>query len=387
LADQLRQLAWDDLRLVKAIADAQGLAGAAERLGVNHSTVFRRLGQIEDALGVMLFERHRTGYAPTVAGEELVAVARRTEEDIAGFARKLAGRELTPAGELRVTTSDTLLTHLLTPILARFRRQCPDVRLDLVVGNQSLNLSQRDADVAIRATDHPPETLVGRRAARIAWALYGNARSFAETDRIDPVTLQERPWVGLGENLGTVRAARYLREHVPAGRIAYRVNTVLGLAEAVEAGIGIGHLPCFVADTRPTLVRLAVPAPDLADDLWLLTHPDLRHSPRVRVFLDFMAAEIARHRKLIEGELDHQRIGDPSALLGRLRDAAIRAEGPGPMAPGAPATGQSPPQHPRPRTQDQQARGQDQGDHGGEAQAPGDGEAELLPPVGRGPAH
>src|SRR5262245_52530552 len=119
LADAMRQLAWDDLRLVKTIADAKGLSGAAGRLGVNHSTVFRRLGQIEAALGVSLFERHRTGYLPTTAGEEMVAVARRIDEDIAGFARKLAGRELTPAGELRVTTSDTLLVHLLTPMLAR----------------------------------------------------------------------------------------------------------------------------------------------------------------------------------------------------------------------------------------------------------------------------
>lgn len=238
-----------------------------------------------------------------MAGEELAAVAGRIEEEVAGFARKLAGRELTPAGELRVTTSDTLLIHLLTPLFAAFCQQCPDVRLDLVVGNQALNLSQRDADVAIRATDHPPETLVGRRAARIAWALYGDARAFAGSARPEPAALQQARWVGLGENLGSVHAARYLRDQVPPDRIAYRVNTVLGLAEAVEAGIGIGHLPCFVADTRPGLVRLAPPAPELADDLWLLTHPDLRQSPRVRVFLDFLAGEIARRRSLIEGEL------------------------------------------------------------------------------------
>ncbi len=309
MADPLRQLAWDDLRLVKAIADAQGLAGAAERLGVNHSTAFRRLGQIEAALDVMLFERHRSGYAPTVAGEELVAIAGRIDEDIAGFARKLAGREFTPAGELRVTTSDTLLIHLLTPLLAAFRQQCPEVRLELVVGNQALNLSQRDADVAIRATDRPPENLVGRRAARIAWALYGDGRSFAPPAGDRPADLRQMPWVGLGENLGSVHAARYLREQVPADRVAYRVNTVLGLAEAIEAGIGIGHLPCFVADTRPGLVRLAPPAPELADDLWLLTHPDLRRSPRVRVFLDFLAAEIARRRDLIEGGLGRQMPG------------------------------------------------------------------------------
>lgn len=303
MPDPLHRLAWDDLRLVKAIADAQGLAGAAERLGVNHSTAFRRLGQLEAGLGVSLFERHRSGYAPTVAGEELVAVARRVDDDLAGFTRKLAGRELTPAGELRVTTSDTLLIHLLTPMFAAFCSRCPDVRLDLVVGNQALNLSHRDADVAIRATDNPPETLVGRRAARIAWALYGDVRSFSEANGHEPAELRDRRWVGLGANLGSVRAARHLRTHVPADRVVYRVDTVLGLAEAVEAGIGIGHLPCFIADPRPGLVRLAPPSPELADDLWLLTHPDLRQSPRVRVFLDFLAAELGRHRRLIEGEL------------------------------------------------------------------------------------
>ena len=87
----------------------------------------------------------------------------------------------------------------------------------------------------------------------------------------------------------------------PPERIGYKVNTVLGLAEAVEPGLGIGHLPCFIGDARPGLVRLGPPNPDFSADLWLLTHPDLRQSPRVRVFLDFLAAEIAPQRHLIEG--------------------------------------------------------------------------------------
>src|SRR3712207_4716334 len=140
-----RNLAWDDFRLVRTIAEAKGLAGAAERLGVNHSTVFRRLGQLEEALGVKLFERHRTGYALTAAGEEMSALAERMEEEVAGFARKLAGQTVSPAGELRVTTNDTLLAHLLTPVFARFLKAYPEVRLDLVLANQALNLSKRDA--------------------------------------------------------------------------------------------------------------------------------------------------------------------------------------------------------------------------------------------------
>jgi DNA-binding transcriptional LysR family regulator len=297
-----QKLAWDDFRLVHLIAETKGLAGAAERMGVNHSTVFRRLGQLEQALGTKLFERHRTGYALTAAGEEMAALAERMDDDVASFARKLDGQVLSPAGELRVTTNDTLLSHLLTPLFARFCRQCPDVRLDVVLSNQALNLSKRDADVAIRATDHPPEVLIGRRTATLAWALYGLATDFPQPGDAGPgALLYERPWVALGDNLGAVKVARFVRERVAPERIVYKVNTVLGLTEAVENGIGIGPLPCFIADARPALVRLAPPNPDFSSGLWLLTHPDLRHSARVRAFLDFMAAEIAKQRKFLEG--------------------------------------------------------------------------------------
>lgn len=297
----LQDLPWDDFRLVKTVAEAKGLAGAAERLRVNHSTVFRRLGQLERVLRVKLFERHRTGYALTPAGEEMAALAARMEEDVASFTRKIAGQAIAPAGELRITTNDTLLAHLLTPLLARFCRQCPDIRLDVVLSNQALNLSKRDADVAIRATDTPPETLVGRRVATIAWAIYGRAQDFPPGTSVELSALAGRPWVALGDNLAGVKAARFVREKVAAERIVYRVNTVLGLTEAVEAGVGIGPLPCFIADERPALLRLSPPNPDFATGLWLLTHPDLRHSARVRAFLDFIGGEIAKQRRAIEG--------------------------------------------------------------------------------------
>jgi DNA-binding transcriptional LysR family regulator len=297
----LQHLAWDDFRLVKTIAETHGLAGAAERLGVNHSTVFRRLGHLEESLGVKLFERHRTGYALTAAGEEMTALAERMEEDVATFARKLAGQVVSPAGELRITTNDTLLVHLLTPVFARFTSACPDVRLDVVLTNQALNLSKRDADVAIRATDNPPETLVGRRVATIGWALYGRAEDFPQPGVVDLVGLNDRTWVALGDNLAGLKAARFVRDRVPAERIVYKVNTVLGLTEAVESGIGIGPLPCFIADARPALVRLTPPNPDFSAGLWLLTHPDLRQSARVRAFMDFVAGEITRRRRVIEG--------------------------------------------------------------------------------------
>lgn len=304
MGEPFKKLAWDDFRLVKAIADVRSLPAAAALLGINHSTVFRRLGQIEEALGSKLFERHRSGYTLTPAGDEMVSLAQRVDDDITTFTRKIAGREIAPAGELRVTTNDSLLVHLLTPLFMKFREACRDVRLDVVLANQELNLSRRDADVAIRATDNPPENLVGRRAASIAWALYGRAADFpwGYSDSIEG--LFERDWVALGENLASLKAVKFVQDRVPTQRIGYRVNTVLGLAEAVEQGLGIGHLPCFIGDARRGLVRLSAPNPDFSADLWLLTHPDLRHSPRVRVFLDFLAAEIAKQRKFIEGHIE-----------------------------------------------------------------------------------
>lgn len=314
-----KALAWDDFRLIKAIADRRALPAAATALGLNHSTVFRRLGQIEEALGIKLFERHRSGYVATPAGDEMAQLAERVDSDISAFAIRLAGQDIKPAGELRVTTNDTLLVDLLTPVFAAFLEQCPDIRLDVLLSNQSLNLSKRDADVAIRATDNPPETLVGRRAARIVWALYGRAADFADAGEVGIESLWAHRWVSLGEQFSALKAVRYLTQHVEPERIVYKVNTVLGLSEAVEAGIGIGFLPCFIADTKPGLTRLAAPDPGFSADLWLLTHPDLRHSPRVRLFLDFIAVELGRMKPLIEGALP---ISPRAASSGDRADSA-----------------------------------------------------------------
>src|SRR4051794_24267144 len=138
-------LSWDDFRYVKAIADAHSLGGAAHSLGVNHSTVFRRLGQIEERLGSRLFERGRAAYALTPSGEEMVRLAERVSEDIISFERMVTGQDLRPSGDLRITCSDTMLLHALTTVLVGFRRSFPEILIDIVVTNTMLNLSKRDA--------------------------------------------------------------------------------------------------------------------------------------------------------------------------------------------------------------------------------------------------
>jgi DNA-binding transcriptional LysR family regulator len=234
----------------------------------------------------------------------MAQLASRMDDDVEAFTRKLVGQSLIPTGELRVTTNDTLLVYVLMPVFAAFRRAYPTINLDIVLTNQPLNLSKRDADIAIRATDTPPETLVGRRICSLNWAIYGLRSEFPDAVEgrfPDLDGLTSRLWVSLGDQLGHIRAARYVHERVPEAQIAMKINTVLGLTEAVEEGIGIGPLPCPIADQRPKLVRLTDPNPDFSTGLWLLTHPDLKASPRVRAFLDLAASELSKRKSLIEG--------------------------------------------------------------------------------------
>ena len=293
-------LSWDDFRYVKAIADTRSLASAAELLGVNHSTVFRRLGQIEQQLGSRLFERGRAGYALTACGEQMVELADRMGENIIAFERKVTGQDLRPSGELRITTSDILLVHLLNHVLPDFRRAYPEIVLDVVVSNQRLNLSKRDADVAVRATYHNPDPLAGSRIARIAWAVFGPA-ALAQQPFDPEVDARRYDWIAFVDPIAIAKAMRWLREHADEKRIVCKVNTMVGLAEAAAGGIGLVLLPCYAGRSVAGLAQLSPPLPELEGELWLLTHPDLRNTARVRAFLDFCSDAIARRLEIIEG--------------------------------------------------------------------------------------
>jgi DNA-binding transcriptional LysR family regulator len=228
----------------------------------------------------------------------MVRLAERMGEDIVAFERHVTGHDLRPSGELRVTTNDAALIYLMTDIFAAFRKAYPEISLDVVVANQALNLSKRDADVAIRATERPPETLIGRRVASISWAVF--AASDKAPHNFDPATDgRDAEWIGFGDNLANLKAAKWLKEH--GGRTVYRLNTVLGLAEATAAGMGLGLVPCFMGSSNASLTRITPPLADVVEGLWLLTHADLRATARVRAFMDFAGTEIGKRRKQLEG--------------------------------------------------------------------------------------
>jgi len=296
----MQQFSWDEFRLVKAIADTQSLGGAGESLGLNHSTVFRRLNALEGQLGSRLFERSRTGYTLTAGGEEMVALASRMAEEIVNFERKVAGRDIKPSGELRVTTADTIFAHLLAPLLIGFRNQCPDITVEIIVDNRNLNLSRRDADIALRAAREPPETLVGRRLATLSWAVFASRKLTQSLP--SGIEMTQAPWIGLADPIADIAAAKWMASAIPSSQVRVRVNAMSSVLAAIEAGLGYGVLPCFVGDRCPGMVRINQPVLEGASSLWILTHPDLRQSARVRVFLDYAGRELGRMRKLIEGE-------------------------------------------------------------------------------------
>ncbi len=291
-------LDWDEFRLIKAIADARSLVGAAETLDLNHSTVFRRLAAVETAIGARLFERSRAGYQPTAAGEEMIALATTMADSIIEFERRVAGRDVKPTGELRVTMVDSMAVSLLPPILARFRAVNPGVHLDLIVAAQTLSLSRRDADVAIRTTNEPPDALVGRRICVVRWAVYCSADIAAE---FGPRVVAAAPWIGFGDTFAPPLGKRWVEENVGPRRQVCRVNSVLGMTAATASGLGAAILPCFLGDLRPELRRVGGPLPELDVDLWILTHADLRQSARVRAFMELAGAELVKMRKTIEG--------------------------------------------------------------------------------------
>lgn len=289
---------WQDLRYVLAVADARSLASAARALGVNHTTVLRRVNGFEQRLGLRLFDRLPTGYALTGGGEELLATARTMAATVTALERRLAGQDLRLEGTLRVTTTDTLMASVLPPLIARFRLAHPGILIEVATANALANLTRRDADVAIRPASDPPEALVGRRISGIAFALYAAAgvppRGYAED-------LASQVWIAPDDSLASSTIARWMRSHVPQATIALRADSLVVMRNAALAGLGIAALPCYLGDPTPGLVRIGGPITAMATDLWVLTHEDLRRTGRVSAFTEFMATARGAERDLLEG--------------------------------------------------------------------------------------
>ncbi len=288
---------WDDLKIFLAVAQMGSIRSAAAQLGVNHATVSRRITAFESQLGVRLFERQSSGYVKTAAGEELEKTAENLQEQIHAVERRIVGQDARLTGEIRVTLPDMLAATFLMPDLASFTAQYPGITLELIPSYEVFNLSKREADIAIRVTNRPPEHLVGRRLATYAVADYASIDYLAKHDPMNKP--DDCRWIGWDDMVPYPKWV--LDSHYPTVPIHNRINNALTQLAAVKAGMGMASLPCFLADPEKNLQRLPPGKAEPRYDIWMLTHEDLRFTARIKTFMDFMANAFKKHQALLQG--------------------------------------------------------------------------------------
>jgi DNA-binding transcriptional LysR family regulator len=291
-----------DLPLILALSRGRTLAVAAERLNVDVSTVFRRLNELEGRLRVRLFDRSPRGYQLTAAGERASAAAESMESELHALDRDITGRDQKLEGSLRVTASETLSHAVLPRLFASFHASHPRIQLILTIDNRVLDLSRREADVALRTRRPTDPALFGRKLANIAWAWYGDAEGGRAVRRAKgSFDFSGRSVVGWDDPGARIAASEWVSTHVPAECIVYRSNSIVNQLMAVRAGIGIALLPCYLADPDPATKRLTPTLGDIAGELWIVTHKDLKGTARIRAFLSIVGEGIESHRRLFEG--------------------------------------------------------------------------------------
>jgi len=283
---------WDDLRYFRAVAESGSLNGARKKLGVNHSTVFRRIRGLEEKLGVRLFERRDARYHLTGAGEALMVRAEQVAQAIDEVDRLILGGDQTLEGSVRITCPDGFAYLELPPLLAEFRTMYPGIEVELLASSDDYNLSRMEADIALRATSAPLEHLVGRELRTVHWYLYGSHPQRSLPDAPLCVTdFVGQPFIGPERSLLRLAPMQWLEKNAPDLHIVARANTLMGMAALVRAGVGLALLP---QDVAPDLVPLGEFERRFESPLWLLTHPDLRSNARVQACSRFLVEKLSR---------------------------------------------------------------------------------------------
>ena len=284
---------WDDTRIFLALCREQTLRGAARALGVDQATVGRRLASLEHALGATLFLRTSRGYSLTAAGEVAMAAALNMESSAAELQRQILGMDDRMSGVVRVTTTDSFAIDVVIPAIARLHRAQPGIEVQLQASTQLLNLSKREADIAVRTLKPENPDLIVRRVARWSSAIFASADYVQARGVPEPGTafaghdlVLYQPYLDSGKEvtLGS--------EPITHGRIAMTCTSGLLVRRALINGLGIGEVP-LPFGAADGLVRLWPARECPPYDIWLVTHKDVRHTARVRVVIDAIAEAFA----------------------------------------------------------------------------------------------
>ena len=283
---------WDDVRYFLTLCREGSVSRAGKRLGVNHTTVARRIAAFEDKLGSRLFDRTRDGYVMTQAAENIFDRACEMEEHAQAIDRAMYGSDAELRGSLRLTVPYDFANRIIAPEVRRFRSECPAIDLELLTTTDRLDLSARAADIAVRLTAQPPEFLVGREVLPLRHGIYAT-KSYLRRMGDEPEVVLFR---------GDTDLPEWVTKHFPSARIALRTDNLTTMLSAVAAGVGLARMPCFEADSDRRLRRLDLELTPSAWGIWILNHVDLRSTARVRVCREFLIDIIEAKRALILGE-------------------------------------------------------------------------------------
>ena len=289
---------WDDVRFFLAIVRSGTLAGAATSLGLDATTVGRRLARLEQAVDARLFDRTAKGYVPTAAGTRILPRAEAIEREIIAAMRDVEGEDQRLAGNVRLAATEMLSTRFIAPHLHRFNRRYPDIKLELACTNRDVDLGRREADIALRLARPHQDDVVVKRLFVIDLALYashGYVEELGEPGSNGQDGFGGHRCVGFADTRAFRRENEWFDQFAPNAEVALRSDSVSSIMSATIAGVGIALLPCRVADAEPALRRIALPgaagAPGQGPEprvVWQAVHRDLMGAARIRAVLDFL---------------------------------------------------------------------------------------------------
>ncbi len=281
------KLSAPDLEIVLTLVRCGTLANAGERLGVDASTVFRSLQRIERGIGQMLFSRSRAGYQASELALVMAGHAEQLETALESARSAAQIRSDDVSGNVRITTTDTILHGLVAPALQTLKASHPLLSFELHTGNALASLTQRDADIAIRATTRPPQHLIGKQIGPIRVALFGSKNGIVQSTA--DLKSGKAVWIAPDDALPDHPSVLWRKRHFPKVQPTYRVNSILTVMELINQGLGIGVVPMFLAKMQPDLLQLTEVLDECQTELWLLTHAESRHLRRVSAVYGYLS--------------------------------------------------------------------------------------------------
>jgi DNA-binding transcriptional LysR family regulator len=299
ISNRKMELGWSDLEVLLAVCRAGSLSGAARTLGQNHSTIFRRVNAIEDKTGVRFFERLPEGYKMTEAGETALRYAERVESEVHSLSREVLGQDKRLQGKIRVTAPEGMAARIAPPLFAEFCKRNPEVSIEMLGATSALDLGRREADVAIRATRKPPDASLGRKVCEFRFGFYA-APHYLQRYKGQPLT--EQKWAIISGTLDWLIPHVWKKKAQGESQIVFTSSATEAVLNTAAEGVGLTFMPCYLGDADKRLVRVGRLLEWMTIELWVLTHPDLRHTARVKALMSFLFDALKKDADLFEGK-------------------------------------------------------------------------------------